>query len=286
MLQASVRWRSPEAGRLAPLRPSLRRRKTTLPTYPFQRKRFWRSPDAGSETSHRSRSRCARVQGGCRRFPCRAPSGPYCRADAGLEGRRSDTPPVRAPRRRPVRHAVRSLLARGSGRRKGHTGHLDLRIGLSVRRPRAASAKFPCRSDRGHGGTVVEVRAGPHIAREPMSRFYIAPDRPEDFERLWSELDAAGHAAGVVDAGRWTPRCPRSSARVLSAEAPIGDVNASARQGGIWLLSCGAVDACDDPLGACAGAVCGPGKVLALECCRTGPGGSHRNGLEDQTCVA
>jgi acyl transferase domain-containing protein/acyl carrier protein len=248
------------------------RQKTALPTYPFQRQRFWHSPcpvaAAGTATVDLETLAAQVVAGGALSESERAALPGLMKA---LQAAQAAMRPVAATASTDVlsgslyevawHDAPASEASPPDGRLGRWVVFADDGFGSAL------SATIAAR-----GGTVVEVRQGAPAARDHDGGFRVAPGRLEDFEWLWRELRAHGPLAGVVYC--WALDADTANietARALAAEAPIWVMRQllAADAGRLWLVGRGAVDAGDNtPLAPAQAPLWGLAKALALECPR------------------
>jgi acyl transferase domain-containing protein/acyl carrier protein len=248
------------------------RAKTTLPTYPFQRQRFWSQPRRANGTALDLESLASTaIAAGSLSETERAALPGLLEA---LKAAQAATRPLASPASTDL---LSNALYEVSWREAPAVGV----EAASSRLPRGCWVVFVDNGGFGRGleaaiaargGTVIEVRAGTSYRGGADRDFTIVPDRPDDYERLWRELQARGPLAGIVYC--WALDADTADierARVLSAEVPISLMQQllAAGESRLWLVGRGAVDVGDDPLLVPAQApLWGLAKALALECPR------------------
>jgi acyl transferase domain-containing protein/acyl carrier protein len=253
-------------------RPYLRR-KTALPTYPFQRQRFWHvlgpAGDVdGAEVDLDALALKAAADGSLLQDERAALPRLVQALKAAQAAIRAERTPVRdiianglyeVSWREGPAVAAETLTDERSGRWVlfVDSGGFGTRLAATI---------------AGRGGIVIEVRPGASYCREADRAFRVAPDRPEDFARLWQALGPQGPLAGVLYC--WALDADLAdidAARVLTAEAPVWAIRQllAGGEGRLWLIGRGAVDVGDDaPLSPAQAPLWGLAKVLALECRR------------------
>jgi acyl transferase domain-containing protein/acyl carrier protein len=248
------------------------RQKTALPTYPFQRQRFWYSPGqvpaAGAAAADLENLAAQVVADGALSESERAALPGLMKA---LRAAQAAMRPVAAT-------ASSDILSGGLYEVAWHDAPAseasppDGRLGRWVVFADDGFGNALSATIAARGGTVVRVRRGVSAARDHDGGFRVAPGRPKDFEWLWRELRAHGPLTGVVYC--WALDADTAdieTARTLSAEAPMWVMRQllAADAGRLWLVGRGAVDAGDDtPLAPAQAPLWGLAKAFALECPR------------------